>query len=80
VDEDAGEMNVVPARSLLFAVWANNQCVDAVDAVEDVRRMREVDFSRSIGKWDRVAATAVADVRSEQEIEETLLAQLELPL
>jgi len=46
----------------------------AGNSVVDVRR------SRQDAKWDRVAAVVKADVRSEQEIEEGLLAQLGLPL
>ena len=68
------------ANSLLVAVWANNHGGGAGDSVVDVRRSRQDDVARSGAKWDRVAAVVKADVRSEQEIEESLLAQLGLPL
>lgn len=75
-----GEVKLVTAKSLLFAVWANNHGGDGGDSVVDVRRSRQDDVARSSAKWDRVAAVVKADVRSEQEIEESLLAQLGLPL
>lgn len=75
-----GEVRLVTAKSLLFAVWANNHGGDGGDSVVDVRRARQADSARSSAKWDRVAALAQADVRSEDEIEEGLLAQLGLPL
>src|SRR5665647_813785 len=75
-----GEVKLVTAKSLLFAVWANNHGGDAGDSVVGVRRSRQYDVARSSAKWDRVAAAVKADVRSEQEIEESLLAQLGLPL
>ena len=75
-----GEVKLVTAKSLLFAVWANNHGGDAGDSVVDVRRSRQADSARSSAKWDRVAALAQADARSEDEIEEGLLAQLGLPL
>lgn len=75
-----GEVTLMTAKSLLFAVWANNHGGDAGDSVVDVRRARQADSARSSAKWDRVAALAQADVRGEDEIEEGLLAQLGLPL
>ncbi len=75
---DDGEVKLVTAKSLLFAVWANNHGGDAGDSVSGVRRSRRADSARSSAKWDRVAAGAQADVRSEQEIEEALSAQLGL--
>jgi hypothetical protein len=60
-------------------VWSNNQGGDAGDSVVDVRS-RQDDVARSSAKRDRVAAAVKADVRSEQQIEESLLAQLGLPL
>ena len=75
-----GEVKLVTAKSLLFAVWANNHGGDAGDSVIDVRRSRQADSARASAKWDRVAALARADARSEDEIEEGLLAQLGLPL
>ena len=73
-----GEVKLVTAKSLLFAVWATNRGGDAGDAVSDVRRSRRADSARSSAKGDRVAASAQDDVRSEQEIEDGLLAQLGL--
>ena len=49
------------AKSLLFAVWANNHGGDAGDSVVDVRRSRHDDVARSSAKWDRVAAAVKAD-------------------
>ncbi len=80
VVEEGGDVRLVTARSLLFAVWANNHGGDAGDSVADVRRSRQDDLARSSDKWDRVAAVVKTDVRSEQEIEEVLFAQLGLPL
>lgn len=74
-----GEVKLVTAKSMLFAVWANNHGGDAGDSVADVRRTRQADVARSGAKWDRVAAAKAADARSEVEIEEGLLAQLGLP-
>ncbi len=73
-----GEVKLVSAKSLLSALWANNHGGDAGDSVVDVRRSRQADSARSNAKWDRVAVSAQADARSEQEIEEGLLAQLGL--
>ena len=67
------------ATSLMSAVWANNRDGDAGDPVDDVRRSREADSARSSAKWDRIDALAQADTRSEDEIEEGLLARLGLP-
>ena len=75
-----GEVKLVTAKSLLFAVWANNHGGDAGDSVVDVRRSRQADSARSSAKWDRVAALAQGDARSEDEIEEGLFAQLGLSL
>jgi AbrB family looped-hinge helix DNA binding protein len=74
----SGEVRLVTAQSLLFAVWANNHGGDAGDAVLDVRSARTADQQLVEGKWDRVAAQASADSRSEEEIEAGLLAQLGL--
>lgn len=80
VVEEDGEVKLVTAKSLLLDVWSNNHGAGAGDSVVDVRRSRQDDVARSSAKWDRVAAVVKADVRSEQEIEESLLAQLGLPL
>ena len=74
-------------RALLAAANAGDDAaydaaydaIQAGDSVVDVRRSRQDDLARSSAKWDRVAAVVKADVRSEQEIEEGLLAQLGLP-
>ncbi|NUR14783.1 MAG: AbrB/MazE/SpoVT family DNA-binding domain-containing protein [Dermatophilaceae bacterium] len=73
-----GEVKLVTAKSLLFAVWANNHGGDAGDSVVDVRRSRQADTARSDAKWDRVVTHARADARSEDEIEQGLLVQLGL--
>lgn len=73
-----GEVKLMTAKSLLFAVWANNHGGDAGDSVVDMRRSRQADSARSGAKWDRVAALAQEDARGEDEIEEGLLAQLGL--
>ncbi len=52
---------------------------NAGDPVLDVRLTRQADLARWTAKWERVAAAAAAEDRSEQEIQEGLLAQLELP-
>jgi len=77
VDKD-GEVRLMTARALLFAVWANNHGGDAGDSVVDVRQFRQDDLASASAKWDRVAAAVEAEVRSEQEIEESLLDQLGL--
>lgn len=76
---DEGEVRLVTAQSLLFAVWANNHGADGGDSVVDVRRERQADAARTAAKWDRVAAVAAAESRTEDEIESGLLAQLGLP-
>lgn len=75
---EAGEVRLVTAQSLISAVWANNGGGDAGDSVLDMRRARIADQQLVEGKWDRVAAQAAADSRSEEEIEAGLLAQLGL--
>jgi AbrB family looped-hinge helix DNA binding protein len=73
-----GDVRLVTAKSLLLAVWANNHGGDAGDSVRDVRKLRHADRSRSRAKQDRTAALAQANDRSEDQIEESLLAQLGL--
>lgn len=73
-----GEVKIVTAQSLLYAVWANNHGGDAGDSVVDVRRGRQADAARGAAKWDRVAAEIAADTRSEEVVEAGLLAQLGL--
>ena len=73
-----GEVKLVTAKSLLFAVWANNHGGDAGDSVVDVRQARSADAERSAAKWDRISAATGADTRSEAQIEEGLLSQLGL--
>lgn len=73
-----GEVKLMTAQSLLFAVWANNHGGDAGDSVVDVRRARRADAARASAKSDRIAAAAAADSRSEDEIEASLLDQLGL--
>ena len=51
---------------------------DLGDSAADVRRFRQEDQAAAAAKWARVDAAAEADVRSEQEIEESLLTQLGL--
>jgi len=51
---------------------------DEGTAADAVRQFRQDDLASASAKWDRVAAAVEADVRSEQEIEEGLLAQLGL--
>lgn len=70
-----GEVKLVTAKSLLFAVWANNHGGDSVLAVRQTRRDG---IARSSTKWDRVAAQVEVDVRSEDDIEAGLYAQLGL--
>lgn len=74
-----GEVKLVTAQSLMFAVWANNHGGDAGDSVKDVRQARQTDRSRWAAKQERLGATIAAEVRSEDEIEDGLLAQLGLP-
>ena len=73
-----GEVKLVTARSLLFAVWAKNTGGDAGDSVVDLRRARQADTARDAQKWERVAAAQAAETRSEDEIEAELFAQLGL--
>jgi AbrB family looped-hinge helix DNA binding protein len=74
-----GEVRLVTAQSLMFAVWANNHGGDAGDSVKDVRQARLTDRSRSAGKQERLEAAMAAEERSEDEIEDGLLAQLGPP-
>jgi AbrB family looped-hinge helix DNA binding protein len=74
-----GQVKLVTAQSLLFAVWANNHGGDAGNSVVDVRRERLADVASFDDKLARVDAAAAAEVRSEAEIEAGLLAQLGLP-
>ena len=73
-----GEVKLVTARSLMFAVWANNHGGDAGDSVTHVRRLRQADRSRWTAKRERLEAAVAAESRSEGEIEHGLLAQLGL--
>jgi AbrB family looped-hinge helix DNA binding protein len=73
-----GEVRLVTARSLMFAVWANNHGGDAGDSVKEVRRSRQADRSRWSAKQERLEAAAASESRSEAEIENGLLAQLGL--
>lgn len=72
-----GEVKLVTAQSLMFAVWANNGG-DAGDAVASMRAERTLDTERVEAKWERLAALTAAEVRSEDEIEANLLDQLGL--
>ena len=73
-----GEVRLVTAQSLLSAVWANNHGGDAGDSVQAVRATRRADRARGTAKQARLAAAAAAESRSEDEIEDDLLAQLGL--
>ena len=73
-----GVVTLVTAQSLLSAVWANNHGGDAGDSVTAVRATRLADRTRGKAKQARLAATAAAESRSEDEIEDDLLAQLGL--
>ena len=75
---EGGEVRLVTAQSLLFAVWANNHGGDAGDSVEAVRAARLADRARGTAKQARLAATVAVESRSEDEIEDDLLAQLGL--
>lgn len=75
-----GEVKLVTARSLMFAVWANNHGGDAGDSVADVRAERRADSERSEAKWDRLAALEAAETRTEDQIEASLLEKLGLAL
>jgi len=72
-----GTVTLVTAQSLMSAVWANNHGGDAGDSVRDVRQARKADSSRWAAKQERLESAAEA--RSEDEIEDGLLAQLGLP-
>lgn len=73
-----GEVKLVTAQSLMFAVWANNHGGDAGGSVAEVRKARQTDRVRASAKEDRLAALFAAETRSEDEIEDGLLAQLGL--
>lgn len=73
-----GEVKLTTAQSLMCAVWANNHGGDAGDSVKDVRQARHTDHSRSAAKQERLEAAFAAEARSEDEIEDGLLAQLGL--
>ena len=73
-----GEVKLMTAQSLMFAVWANNHGGDAGDAVKEVRQARHTDRTRSAAKQERLEAVFAAEGRSEDEIENGLLAQLGL--
>ena len=73
-----GQVRLVTAQSLLFAVWANNTGGEAGDSVTDVRTFRREDARLSAAKWQRVGASAAAENRSEDEMEGDLLDQLGL--
>ena len=73
-----GEVKIVTAQSLLFAVWANNHGGDTGDAVADVRAARRADTVRADAKWARLAAADASESRTEDEIEAGLLDQLGL--
>lgn len=73
-----GEMHLVPARSLIHSVWANNTGGDAGDSVRDVRTARTEDRARVNAKWDRIADAHAASDRSEDDIAIGLLTSLGL--
>lgn len=75
---EGGEVRLVTAQALLFAVWANNHGGDAGDSVADVRQERLDDLGRDGAKQARREALATAESRSEDEIEAALLSQLGL--
>lgn len=75
-----GEVKLVTAKSLLFAVWANNHGGDAGDPVADVRTERRADTALVEAKWGRLEALDEAESRTEDEIEDSLFAQLGLVL
>ena len=77
---EGGDVKLVTAQSLMSAVWANNRVGDAGDSVADVRSARQEDSLRAGAKWDRLDALAAAETRSEEQIEQSLLGQLGLPL
>jgi hypothetical protein len=73
-----GEVKLVTAQSLMFAVWANNHGGDAGDSVANVRMERRTDQDRDAAKWTRIDAAAARESRSEDEIESGLLTALGL--
>ncbi len=75
---EGGEVRLVTAQALLFAVWANNHGGDAGDSMADVRQERLDDLGRGVAKQARVEAVATAESRSDDEIEAGLLSQLGL--
>jgi hypothetical protein len=75
---EGGEVRLVTAQALLFAVWANNHAGDAGDSVAAVRQVRRADLGRDGAKQARLEAAAAAESRSEDEIEAALLSQLGL--
>lgn len=75
-----GEVKLVTAQSLMFAVWANNHGGDGGDSVAAVRSARREDSLRAAAKWDRLEALDAVETRSEEQIEQSLFGQLGLPL
>ena len=73
-----GEVHLVPARSLINSVWANNTGGDAGDSVQDVRAARTEDRARVDVKWDRIADARRATTRDEDDIADDLLSSLGL--
>lgn len=73
-----GEVRVLAAQALLDAIWANNHGGDAGDSVMDIRVDRSADWARAQGKAARMTEASAAEQRSEETIEESLLAQLGL--
>lgn len=74
-----GEVKLVSAHSLLAAVWANNLRDETGDAVGEVRAERRADIVLGEARWERLAVRNAAESRTEQEIEDSLFAQLGLP-
>lgn len=72
----AGVVQLMTAQSLLDVVWANNHGGDREDAVTGLRDARRHDQAKAAAKWERVAAAAAADDRSEEEVEAGLLTAL----
>lgn len=73
-----GEVHLVPARSLIHSVWANNTGGDAGDSVQEIRAARTKDQARVHAKWDRIADTLATSTRSEEDIATGLLTSLGL--
>lgn len=73
-----GEVHLVPARSLIHSVWANNTGSDAGDSVQDVRAARTEDRVRMDVKWDRIADARRATIRDEEDVAADLVASLGL--